>query len=80
MLIEIVETTIDKSCNFIVIGSDGIFEVLSNMQIQNILMPSYNSKSHETSASLLVDKAVSNWRKQSDGQDDITTIIIYIDI
>lgn len=74
---EIVETSLDENSKFIVIGSDGIYEVLSNNDIESIVKMSILNKRQEQSASILVDKAVLQWRKECDGQDDITAVIIY---
>ena len=76
---EIVETTLDSTCNFIVIGSDGVFEVMSNTEIENTVRMPYLNRKPEIAANILVDKAVVQWRKESDGQDDITALIIFFD-
>lgn len=60
------------------IASDGIFEVLDNNQVDSIVMPYYINNKPETAASSLVERAVLQWRKETDGQDDITAIIVFI--
>lgn len=74
---EILETRIDENSNFIVIASDGIFEVLDNIQVENCVLNAIFENKFEVAAGLLVDKAVQQWRRHSNGQDDITTIIAF---
>ena len=63
-----------------ILGSDGIFEVIDNNLAANIISPYYTNDKLELSASVLVEKAVLQWRKETDGQDDITAIIVAFDL
>lgn len=61
-------------------GSDGVFEVLENSQVESIVLPYYNNNKPETAASSLVERSILQWRKETDGQDDITAIVVFFDI
>ena len=60
-------------------ASDGIFEVLKNEQIEHELSKCYKESSFEGSANLIVEKASQQWKKESNGQDDITIIIAFFE-
>ncbi len=60
-------------------GSDGIFEVIENNLVEGIVLPYFTNNKPELSASALVERAVINWKKESDGQDDITALIVFLD-
>jgi len=77
--LEIVEENIEKESKFMVIASDGIFEVLDNLVVENCILQCYLDQKYETSAGVLVEKAVLQWRRESNGQDDITAIIVFFD-
>ncbi len=58
-------------------ASDGIFEVLDNTLVQNCILSVIFENKEEVAASVLVEKAVQQWRRHTNGQDDITTIIAF---
>ena len=60
-------------------GSDGIFEVIENSLVEAIVLPYFTNNKPELSAGALVERAVINWKKESDGQDDITALIVFLD-
>ena len=62
------------------LASDGIFEVLENSQIDSTILSVYHENKFEISAGIVVDKAVRQWRAESNGQDDITTIIVFFEV
>lgn len=62
------------------LASDGIFEVLENNQIDSTILSVYHENKFEISAGIVVDKAVGQWRAESNGQDDITTIIVFFEV
>ncbi len=78
--IDIIESTIDSYTKYMILGSDGIFEVIDNNLASSIVLPYYTNNKLELSASVLVEKAVLQWRKETDGQDDITSIIVFFDL
>lgn len=61
----------------ILIASDGIWEVLDNDDVINILKPYYNSGKIENAADQLMKECVKLWSKES-VIDDITIIVIFI--
>ncbi len=53
--------------------------MLNNNEIESIVKPYFLNKQLDISANVLVEKAIYQWRKESDGQDDITSVIIFFD-
>ena len=68
---------IDNRCKFIILGSDGFWDVLELSEIINIVKPYLNSENPEKVAKILVEKAKKAWTKISE-RDDITVIVIFI--
>ena len=61
-----------------VIGSDGIWEYLSNTQVGEIVFPFHKDKNSEGAAECLVKKAYSEWKKRCGQQvDDVTCVVIF---
>jgi serine/threonine protein phosphatase PrpC len=77
--LEIVETHIDSGARFIVLASDGVFEVFNNVQVEGYLVPFCSEGKQDLSATVLVEKAAAQWKKESDGQDDITAIVAFFE-
>ena len=68
---------IDNRSKFIILGSDGFWDVVGFSEIINIVKPHLNSGNPENAAKKLVEKAKKAWSKIS-GRDDITVIVIFI--
>lgn len=63
-----------------VLASDGVWEFLSNEEVANIVFPFYLKKNAEGAAECLVREAFKTWRREEDSIDDITCIVIFLDI
>ena len=68
---------IDNRSKFIILGSDGFWDVVGFPEIINVVKPYLNSGDPETAAKILVEKAKKAWEKIS-ARDDITVIVIFI--
>ena len=68
---------IDNRCKFIILGSDGFWDVMDISEIINIVKPYLKSGNPETVAKILVEKAKKSWSIISE-RDDITVIVIFI--
>jgi serine/threonine protein phosphatase PrpC len=65
---------------FIVLASDGIWEFLKNIDVAKIIFPFYLKKNAEGAAECLVREAFKKWKKEEDSIDDITCIVIFLDV
>ena len=77
---EFKEYTLTKEDKFMVLASDGVWEFLSNEEVANIVFPFYLKKNAEGAAECLVREAFKTWRREEDSIDDITCIVIFLDI
>jgi serine/threonine protein phosphatase PrpC len=64
----------------IVIASDGVWEFLENIEVANIVYPFYLQKNAEGAAENLVRAAFKQWKKEENVIDDITCIVIFLDV
>jgi serine/threonine protein phosphatase PrpC len=66
----------DQKC--LILGSDGVFEILSKETIVGVLVAHLKHKNSELAAEELVEKATAKWREQSNYRDDITVVVAYM--
>lgn len=64
----------------VLIASDGIWEFLSNQQVANVVFPYYEKDAPEAAANALVSAALAQWKKHSQSIDDITVVIIFLNV
>eukprot|EP01083_Nonionella_stella_P215772 776277_1 len=60
---------------FIVLGSDGVFEFLSNQQVADIVV---NSKTVKGACDNLVKEATRRWKEEEEVIDDITAVVAFL--
>lgn len=77
---ELGELDLNKDDKFIVLASDGIWEFLKNIDVARIIYPFYLKKNAEGAAESLVREAFKRWKKEEDVIDDITCIVIFLDV
>jgi serine/threonine protein phosphatase PrpC len=77
---EMGELELTKEDKFIVLASDGIWEFLKNIDVARIIHPFYLKKNAEGAAESLVREAFKRWKKEEDVIDDITCIVIFLDV
>ena len=63
----------------VVIGSDGIYEFMSNEDIADIVMEFYYEGKAEMAANTVVNVATALWEKNESIIDDITCVVIFMD-
>jgi len=73
---EIIQTDSKDDDQFIVIGSDGLFEFLANEKIMNLVVPYFLRKELKEACDVLVKAAVQSWKDVSEMIDDITCVIV----
>lgn len=64
----------------IVIASDGVWEFMENSEVAEIVYPFYLAKNAEGAAECLVRAAFKRWKKEENVIDDITCIVVFLDI
>jgi serine/threonine protein phosphatase PrpC len=68
-----------KNDKFIILGTDGLWEGISNQEAGELVLPFYEKSDPEMAANELVKEAFRGWRKKSLIMvDDITAIIIFL--
>ena len=75
---EILEHFFEKEDKFIVLGSDGIWEFISNEEVVNIVKDYYIENNIEGAIEHLYNEASKRWIMEEEVIDDITIIIIFL--
>jgi len=70
--------TLARNDKFIVLASDGLWEVITNEECVKIVGELYNLGNTEVCCENLVKKALSRWKRQSEVVDDITVIVLFL--
>ena len=79
--VEILELDLCPDDKFIVLASDGVWEFLSNEEIAKIVMPYFECKNAEKAAEAVVRDSYLKWKQEEDDiVDDITCVIIFLDV
>lgn len=74
------ELKIEGSDKCVVIGSDGLWEFVSNSRIGEIAMKYEKTSDAEGACEEIIKEASNEWEKRGPTQDDITVIVIYLNI
>ena len=77
---DIKEIDIDGSTDWLIaLGSDGVWEFVSNEYAGEVLMPYYTKKNAEGAGETLVKEAFLRWRSKTESMiDDITAVITFL--
>ena len=75
---EFIETEINKNSKYIIMGSDGVFEYLTNNDILEISNKYLNNDNLQKACKIIVEKAATIFRQKENRVDDITINIINI--
>lgn len=76
---QVTSTLVGIDDKFVVIGSDGVWEFLTNQQIAEIVFPFYKQNQPETAANEIVKQAYKKWRLEEEVVDDITAVVIFME-
>ena len=77
---DIIIKKIGNNDKYIVLGSDGLWDVVKPYDVIRIVRPFYNKGDIEGACQTLMKKAKQQWDKGKEERDDITFIIIFIGI
>ena len=75
---EIIVRKIEENYKFIILGSDGLWDVISAYDASRIVRPYFNKGDIDGACKILLKKAEAVWKKNNEERDDITIIIIFI--
>ena len=75
---DIIIKKIDNNSKFIVLGSDGLWDVVKPYDVIRIVRPFFNKEDIEGACQALMKKAKQQWIKEKEERDDITIIVIFI--
>ncbi|CAG9316791.1 unnamed protein product [Blepharisma stoltei] len=65
---------------FIILASDGIWEFISSQEAVDMVKESWETGKTEACCDKLVKEAVMRWQKEDDSIDDITVIVIFLNV
>ena len=77
---EITELRMNSQDKVIILASDGVWEFLENQAVADIVYPYFLQRNAEGAAENLVRAAFKQWKKEENVIDDITCIVIFLDI
>jgi len=77
---EILECNLSPEDRFIVIGSDGVFEFLSSEDVVRIVAPYWKVQDVQGACERLVQEAELRWTEEEDVVDDITALVLFLDV
>ena len=63
-----------------IIASDGVWEFLSNDEVAKLALPFYATGHAEQAANTIVREAAKTWKEREDVVDDITCVVVFMDI
>jgi len=73
---EIYERKLENKDSFIIIGSDGLWEFISNQEAVDIVASAGGDPQRATE--MLYNEADKRWRKEEEVIDDITAMVLYL--
>lgn len=76
---EILEYTLTKYDEFLLIASDGVWEFMTNVDVARLVFPYVEKNAPEAAANALVKEATKRWKREEEVIDDITCVIIFLD-
>ena len=77
---EFIEAEINKNSKYIIMGSDGVFEYLTNNDILEISNKYLNNDNLQKACKIIVEKAATLFRQKENRVDDITINLKYFHI
>ena len=72
-----IDEKVDKDTKFIVVASDGIWELLDNEKVKNMVMPFYEKNDPSGACKELIKKATEFWNQEDIVVDDITVVVVF---
>lgn len=77
---EILEMDLRSTDKFIVIGSDGLYEFMSNADTVRLVVPFWEKNDLHGACAALAAEARNRWISQEEVIDDITCVVIFLEV
>ena len=74
---DIIIKNIDSTCKYIILGSDGLWDMIKPYDANRIVNPYFNRGDPDGACKALLKKATKNWEKDGSERDDITIIVVF---
>ena len=68
----------DSTCKYLVLGSDGLWDVIKPYDVRRIVNPYFFRSDPDGACNALMKIASKNWNKEGCDRDDITIIVVFI--
>lgn len=75
---DIIVKKIDENSKFIVLGSDGLWDVIKPYDVSRIVRTYFEKGDIDGACKILLNKAMQIWKKNNEERDDITIIVIFL--
>ena len=75
---DIIIKNIDSTCKYIVMGSDGLWDMIKPYDANRIVNPFFNRGDIEGGCKALLKRAIKYWEKEGSDRDDISILLIFI--
>ena len=69
---------LDENSKFIVMGSDGLWDVIKPYDVSRMVRPYFNKRDTDGACKILLKKAEQLYKKNNEERDDITIIVILV--
>ena len=77
---EILEMDLRSDDKFIIIGSDGLYEFMSNADAVRLVVPFWEKNDLHGACAALVAEARARWMAQEEVIDDVTCVVIFLEV
>ena len=77
---EVADFTLTKDDKFLICGSDGVFEFMSNEEVVRTIVPFYLKKDVNGACDAVAREARKRWTEEEEVIDDITCLIAFLDV
>ena len=61
-------------------ASDGVWEFIDSKECMRKIIPYWEQNDPKSACDLIVKKSVENWKREDEAIDDITVIIVFLEI
>lgn len=77
---EVLHFDVTTKDRFLAIASDGVWEFLSNEEIVEMVRPFYLKNDPEGACEKIVRESTAAWKREDDVIDDITIILVFLNM
>lgn len=74
---EIIEAKLTEDSRFLIVGSDGVWEFLSDKDVYKFIEPFYNLKDPVAACNSLIEESTIMWKLREKDRDDITCVVAF---